>query len=97
MKINADLYINKEILHKLKVYTTKGNKQARIRQVQRIMKFCRWCRENRKRKSIFEIGKKDIYLFYRQYKYKTALDYYYAICVLWQLLGHPKLPPKPQQ
>ncbi len=91
------MYITNEFKHKLKLYKAKGGKLNRKRTVYRLNTFLNYC-DKRGKKRPEEIGKKDVYNFFKEKNNlakSTKRDYWYAIRVLWQFLDRPNDPPYP--
>jgi hypothetical protein len=79
--------------HKLNQYARQGGKTSRLRTVQRIQAFVTWCGRRPE-----QIGKRHVHEFLeRPMAESTRWDYYYAILVLWDLLGRPVPPPRPEK
>jgi hypothetical protein len=77
--------------HKLNLYARRGGKTSRRRTVRRIEAFVAWCGCQPE-----QIGRRHVYAFLEQpLAQTTRRDYYYAILLLWELLGRPVKPPMP--
>lgn len=81
-----------QLHHQLKLHASKGSKRSRRRQVNRVRNFVRYCGCDPR-----QIGARHVHQFFaeRDYAVTTARDYWYAIALLWRVLGRHSLPPKP--
>ena len=81
-----------QIHHSLKLHASKGSKKSRRRQLNRVRNFVRYCGCDPR-----QIGARHVHQFFaeRDYAATTARDYWYAIALLWRVLGRHSLPPKP--
>ena len=84
--------IPRKIRHALHLHGAKGGKTHRRRQLRRIEEFVQWCGC-----PPAQIGKRHVYEFLeaKTDRPTTARDYWYAIALLWRVLGRPGKPPKP--
>lgn len=84
--------IPRHIRHALNLHAAKGGKQSRRRQVKRIEEFVTWCGCDPR-----QIGRGHVHRFFaaKGYEAITARDYWYAIRLLWRILGRSGAPPKP--
>jgi hypothetical protein len=76
----------------------RGGKANRKLQKQRLAVFVSYCSEKWGLKSLGQLGRKHVENFFISrwdLSTKTKSHYYYAIRVLWVLLGKVELPPKP--
>jgi hypothetical protein len=76
----------------------RGGKQNRRLQKQRLSVFVTYCASNWSLKSLGQLGKKHVENFFVSrwdLTAKTKSHYWYALRVLWELLGKAELPPKP--
>jgi hypothetical protein len=76
----------------------RGGKANRRLQKQRIALFISYCAEKWGLKSLGQLGRKHVENFFVSrwdLAPKTKNHYWYAIRVLWVLLGKSELPPKP--
>ncbi|WP_286715712.1 hypothetical protein [Marinobacter sp. tcs-11] len=78
---------------RLKNYSKKGGKKHRNRQLQRIYKFIKYCDCPPD-----QIGNRHVTKFFEDniMAQSTKRDYYYAIKLLWHMLGRNKNPKKPK-
>lgn len=77
----------------------RGGKGNRRLQKQRLALFVSYCASAWGLKSLGQIGRKHVENFFVarwDLSNKTKSHYWYAIRVLWVLLGKADLPPKPQ-
>ncbi|WP_041656266.1 hypothetical protein [Marinobacter nauticus] len=79
---------------RLKSYAKKGGKKHRHRQVQRVYKFLKYCGC-----PADQIGNRHVRKFFEDnfMAQSTKRDYYYAIKLLWLMLGRQKNPDKPKE
>lgn len=84
--------IPQHIRHALRLHAAKGGKQWRRREVRRIEAFVAWCSCDPR-----QIGRGHVHRFFAAKGYEgiTARDYWYAIRLLWRILGRSGDPPKP--
>lgn len=84
--------IPRDIRHALHQHAAKGSKAARRRQLKRIEEFVDWCEC-----SPFQMGRGHVNRYFSEKSYapSTARDHWYAIKLLWQVMGRPGEPPKP--
>lgn len=86
-----------EIQKKTLFYVRKGGKKNRRQQAARMIAFARFC-ENKGAKSVGQIGKTHIELYFRSIAHlseSTRMQHYYAIKTLWhELLEKPTEIPK---
>lgn len=76
----------------------RGGKGNRRLQKQRIAVFISYCAEKWGLKSLGQLGRKHVENFFVSrwdLSAKTKQHYWYAIRVLWVMLGKAELPPKP--
>ena len=76
----------------------RGGKGNRRLQKQRIAVFISYCAEKWGLKSLGQLGRKHVQNFYISrfdLSYKTKCHYFYALKILWKLLGKIDQPPKP--
>ncbi len=76
----------------------RGGKANRKLQKQRILVFLSYCMSAWGLKSLGQLGRKHVENFFVSrwdLAPKTKSHYFYAIRVLWILLGKSELPPKP--
>lgn len=80
-----------DIRHALNQHACRGGKTARRRQVRRVEQFVRWCGC-----PPHQTGKKHVHLYFEEMSFSTttARDHWYAIRLLWRLLGRSGFPPK---
>jgi hypothetical protein len=77
----------------------RGGKGNRRLQKQRLAVFITYCASAWGLKSLGQLGRKHVENFFVSrwdLAPKTKSHYFYAIRVLWQLLGKAELPPKPK-
>lgn len=77
----------------------RGGKGNRRLQKQRLSVFVSYCASKWGLKSLGQLGRKHVENFFISrwdLSDKTKSHYWYAIRVLWVLLGKADLPPKPQ-
>ena len=86
--------ITGELRHRLNQHAAKGGKTSRRRQVKRIYEFVDWCKCSPE-----QIGKKHVHQFFAKHEFavSTERDYWYAIRLLWRLIGRSSDPPRPPQ
>lgn len=79
----------------LTMHARRGGKISRRRQVARVRQFLAFCRGLGVRHPD-QIGKRHIYEWFEECKLSqtTLRDRYYAVCLLWELLGRGS-PPSP--
>lgn len=84
--------IPREIQHQLRLHATRGGKTSRRRQVKRAEQFISWCGCDPR-----QIGRGHVHRYFRAQGLapSTARDHWYAIRLLWQVLGRPSDPPGP--
>lgn len=76
----------------------RGGKDNRRLQKQRLTVFISYCASAWGLKSLGQLGSKHVEQFFVSrwdLSAKTKHHYWYAIRILWQLLGKVELPPKP--
>lgn len=85
--------LSRELDHKLKLYAAKGGKTSRRATVRRVRHFIDACQRPAE-----QIGRRQVYEFFEQQRFSptTQRDYYYAIALLWRLLGRSGEPPRPR-
>ena len=77
--------------HKLNQYARRGGKTSRRRTIQRIEAFVAWCGCRPE-----QIGRRQVFEYLEQPMAETTRrDHYYAIRLLWAMLGRPVPPPMP--
>lgn len=81
--------ISPELRHQLNLYAARGGKTSRRRTVERIEQFVIWCGCRPQ-----QIGKRHVHQFFEAHRFavSTARDHWYAIRVLWRLLGRGEPP-----
>jgi hypothetical protein len=81
-----------ELRHALNLHAARGGKQWRRREVRRVEAFVRWCGCDPR-----QIGKGHVRRYFetKVTGSTTQRDHWYAICLLWRILGRPGRPPKP--
>jgi hypothetical protein len=91
--MNLSQKINIE--YELNAYARKGGKTSRRRQVARVRQFIKFCRDLGIREP-GQIGKKHVWAWYDEQNLSpsTLRDRFYAVSLLWDLLGRGT-PPKP--
>lgn len=84
--------ISMKLRHRLNQYGAKGGKTSRRRQVKRIQRFIIWCGCQPE-----QIGKRHVHKFFAHHQFAptTERGYWYAIRLLWQLIGRKGDPPWP--
>ena len=84
--------INRSLDHRLKLYAAKGSKASRRATVRRVRRFIDFCQRPAE-----QVGRRQVHEFYEQgaFSPSTQRNYYYAICLLWRLLGRNRKPPMP--
>lgn len=84
--------IPRDIRHALHQHARKGGKTARRRQVKRAEEFVDWCGCNP-----YQTGRGHVRRYFRAKGFapSTARDHWYAIRLLWRVMGRPGEPPKP--
>lgn len=85
--------IRRDLDHRLTLYAAKGGKTSRRRTVRRVRRFIAFCQRPAE-----QIGRRQVYAFFEQHRFSptTQRDYYYAIALLWRLLGRSGEPPRPR-
>ncbi|WP_299314755.1 hypothetical protein [uncultured Halomonas sp.] len=85
--------LSRELDHQLKLYAAKGGKTSRRSTVRRARRFIAFCQRPAE-----QIGRRQVYEFFEQHQLSptTQRDYYYAIALLWRLLGRSGEPPRPR-
>jgi len=87
--------IDRQLDHRLKLYAAKGGKTSRRNTVRRIRNFVEFCQ-----RPAAQIGRRQVYEFFEAHEHEisptTQRDYYYAIALLWRLLGRNSKPPMPR-
>ena len=86
--------LDQEWEFRFRLYARKGGKRSRRQTVDRIRRFLT---ESQARPE--QIGKRHVYEFFERhadFSVTTQRDYYYAIRLLWRLLGRDSRPPKPK-
>lgn len=86
-----------ELEYQLSVHARKGGKITRRRQIKRVRNFLVFCR-SKGVKGPDQIGKSHVWQWYEENVWSESAqrDHYYAISLLWKLLGRGK-PPYPRQ
>lgn len=81
-----------ELRHRLNLYARKGSKTSRRRQVRRLEEFVAWCGCDPR-----QIGKRHVYQYFAAHAFapSTARDHWYAVRLLWLILGRHTDPPRP--
>lgn len=84
--------ISRGLDHRLKLYAAKGSKASRRATVRRVRRFIDFCQRPAE-----QVGRRQVHEFYEQNAFSpsTQRSYYYAICLLWRLLGRSRKPPMP--
>lgn len=82
------------IHHALRQYAAKGNKAARRRQLKRVERFVAWCGCDPR-----QTGRGHVHRYFsaKGFAPTTARDHWYAIRLLWRVMGRSGNPPKPPQ
>ncbi len=82
-----------ELDYQLITHARKGGKASRRRQTKRVKQFLQFCR-SRGVRGPDQIGTAHVFEWYKEFDFasSTLRDRYYAICLLWELLGRG-LPP----
>lgn len=85
--------LNSDLKHRLNLYARKGGKKSRRHTVARIERFLLACHCPPE-----QIGRRQVHEFFERNAFArtTARDYYYAIRLLWRLLGRGGVPPAPK-
>lgn len=85
--------ISRELDHRLKRYAAKGGKTSRRATVRRVRSFITFCQRPAE-----QIGRQQVYEFFEHHQLSptTQRDYYYAIVLLWRLVGRSGDPPRPR-
>lgn len=76
----------------------RGGKSNRRLQKKRLAVFIKYCAEKWRLKSLGQLGKNHVQQFFisrYDLSYKTKTHYWYALKILWKLLGKIDQPPKP--
>lgn len=92
------MHISPEFKHQINLFQAKGGKLNRKRTIYRLNTFLNFCSKNRGKTTPYEVGKKDVHLFFKNKSnltQSTKRDYWYSIRVLWNILNRPSDPPWP--
>lgn len=85
-----------DLEHRLRLHAAKGGKTSRRRQADRVRQLVEWCRAQGAR-SPDQIGRRHVWDWYEGVQAPSSLrDRYYAVVLLWRLLGRAGQPPKPK-
>jgi len=81
------MLIPQELDHELRLHARQGGKTSRRRQVDRVRQLIRWCGSQGVRRPD-QIGKRHVHQWLAEAPSDaTRRDRYYAVRLLWQLLG----------
>jgi hypothetical protein len=87
-----------ELEHRLRLHCRKGGKTSRRRQADRLRQFLDFCRSTGV-KAPDQVGRRHVYEWYESLPSAapaTLRDRYYAVRLLWEILGRAGDPPKPR-
>lgn len=84
--------IPRDIQYALHQHARKGGKTARRRQVKRVEEFVSWCGCDPRQTGRGHVQR---YFAARGFAPTTERDHWYAIRLLWRVMGRPVDPPKP--
>lgn len=84
--------IPRDIRYALHQHAGKGGKTARRRQLKRVEEFVAWCGCDPR-----QIGRGHVHRYFSEKGFAptTARDHYYAIRLLWRVMGRAGEPPGP--
>jgi hypothetical protein len=88
-----------ELEHRLHLHCRKGGKSSRRRQVARVRQFLDFCCSQGGVKAPDQIGRRHVHEWFESLPVSassTMRDRYYAVRLLWSLLGRASDPPKPR-
>lgn len=86
-----------DLEHCLRLHAARGGPQSRRRQVMRARQWLAWCRAHGVRQPD-QIGRRHVWEWYRAdgpLSAATMRDRYYAVRLVWRLLGRGERPPQP--
>jgi hypothetical protein len=87
-----------ELEHRLRFHCRKGGKTSRRRQAGRVRQFLVFCRAQGVQ-APDQVGKRHVYQWYETLPSAaptTLRDRYYAVRLIWEILGRAGDPPRPR-